>query len=501
MKFRQIHILLFLIILPCLPGYGQNDDRLPAAPTLLLVTINQDNGHTELSWVPNTGIEFHGYIIFKISNNEGNPIDTILDPSATSFSFPNPRYKVRSECYAISAVDTTTRTTDTWRESKFSNNICTIYATASPDPCNNLIKLSWNEYSSYPHEVSRYEIIVSEDGGPFFLAGQVESEETAFSFQNITEGSRYDFIIKAVLENGQSSSSNPTSAVASLTTLPRWINADYATVTDDGEIELSFHIDSSSDIDTFALERRTGYSGPYQQIELFTGGDTESLSYTDRSARTDEINFYRLSAVVCREYALTSNTASSLKLSLTNTGNEIILNWNRYRQWLGSVSSWTILADKGKGFEYEATVSPDDTLYVISIPEIMHELKKDELCFKIRATETGNPHGINGESVSGNACTTIEELVTLPNVFTPDGDGINDLFRPVMTFTPAEYRLTISDRRRKVVFETSDHTESWDGTSGGSPVAQDVYMWFLRVTTPSGLSIDRTGTITVVRRK
>ena len=62
-------------------------------------------------------------------------------------------------------------------------------------------------------------------------------------------------------------------------------------MTDDGEIELSFHIDSSSDIDTFALERRTGYSGPYQQIELFTGGDTESLSYTDRSARTDEINF------------------------------------------------------------------------------------------------------------------------------------------------------------------------------------------------------------------
>ena len=54
MKFRQIHILLFLIILPCLPGYGQNDDRLPAAPTLLLVTINQDNGYTELLWTPNT---------------------------------------------------------------------------------------------------------------------------------------------------------------------------------------------------------------------------------------------------------------------------------------------------------------------------------------------------------------------------------------------------------------------------------------------------------------
>lgn len=495
MKFRQIHILLFLIILPFLPVYGQDDEEAPAAPTLLFATINKDNGYTELLWTSNTEPDLAGYAVYNFRNGEGYIIDSVFNISATSYSFRNPWSESRQECYVIAAFDVSRNI------SRLSNELCTVYSMANPDPCNNLIGVSWTSYKSFPYEVLRYDVMVSENSGPYYLAESAGSNENGISLGNITEGSRYDFIIKAVLENGQSSSSNPTSAVASLTTLPRWINADYATVTDNGEIELSFHIDSSSDIDTFALQRRTGYSGPYQQIELFTGGDTESLSYTDRSARTDEINFYRLSAVVCREYALTSNTASNLKLSLTNTGNEIILNWNRYRQWLGSVSSWTILADKGKGFEYEATVSPDDTLYVISIPGIMHELKKDELCFKIRATETGNPHGINGESVSGNACTTIEELVTLPNVFTPDGDGINDLFRPVMTFTPAEYRLTISDRRRKVVFETSDHTESWDGTSGGSPVAQDVYMWFLRVTTPSGLSIDRTGTITVVRRK
>ncbi|HPV16484.1 MAG TPA: gliding motility-associated C-terminal domain-containing protein [Bacteroidales bacterium] len=495
MKSRQIHILLFLIILPFLPGYGQDDEEAPAAPTLLFATINKDNGYTELLWTSNTEPDLAGYAVYNFRNGEGYIIDSVFNISATSYSFRNPWSESRQECYVIAAFDVSRNI------SRLSNELCTVYSMANPDPCNNLIGVSWTSYKSFPYEVLRYDVMVSENSGPYYLAESAGSNENGISLGNITEGSRYDFIIKAVLENGQSSSSNPTSAVASLTTLPRWINADYATVTDNGEIELSFHIDSSSDIDTFALQRRTGYSGPYQQIELFTGGDTESLSYTDRSARTDEINFYRLSAVVCREYALTSNTASNLKLSLTNTGNEIILNWNRYRQWLGTVSSWTILADKGKGFEYEATVSPDDTLYVISIPGIMHELKKDELCFKIRATETGNPHGINGESVSGNACTTIEELVTLPNVFTPDGDGINDLFRPVMTFTPTEYRLTISDRRRKVVFETSDHTESWDGTSGGSPVAQDVYMWFLRVTTPSGLSIDRTGTITVVRRK
>ncbi|MZP66683.1 MAG: hypothetical protein GT597_11080, partial [Bacteroidales bacterium] len=54
MKSRQIHILLFLIILPFLPGYGQDDEEAPAAPTLLFATINKDNGYTELLWTSNT---------------------------------------------------------------------------------------------------------------------------------------------------------------------------------------------------------------------------------------------------------------------------------------------------------------------------------------------------------------------------------------------------------------------------------------------------------------
>ena len=83
----------------------------------------------------------------------------------------------------------------------------------------------------------------------------------------------------------------------------------------------------------------------------------------------------------------------------------------------------------------------------------MYQLKKEEVCFRIRASERDNPFGIEGESVSGIACTTIEEVVTVPNIFTPDGDGINDLFRPVTTFTPSEYRLIIADRRRNTLFD------------------------------------------------
>jgi hypothetical protein len=70
-----------------------------------------------------------------------------------------------------------------------------------------------------------------------------------------------------------------------------------------------------------------------------------------------------------------------------------------------------------------------------------------------------------------------------------------------MTFKPSEYSLTIADRRRNILFETRDYTESWDGNAGGLPAPQDVVIWFLRISSPSGRTIDRTGTLTIVRRK
>ncbi|MBN2665846.1 MAG: gliding motility-associated C-terminal domain-containing protein [Bacteroidales bacterium] len=494
MNKKLTYILIILTSLVSVPGNGQTDDEQPATPTLLLATINQENGTTELLWTPSTEPDLAGFAVYSFRNGEGYIIDSVFNPSATSYSFLNPYSDERPECYVVAAFDIARNI------SRLSNELCTIHAKSSPDPCNNRIRITWSQYSSYPYEVSGYEIMASENGSPYYLAGQAASHETVFNIEEFTDGAVYYFIIKAVFDSGQSSSSNLTSAVASLTAPPQWINADYATVTDDGEIDLSFHIDPVSDIDTFVLERRSGFSGPFQQIAQFTAGDIESLVYSDKSANPDEIYFYRLSAVICKKNTATSNPASNIKLTLTNTGNEIILKWNSYRQWRGSVSSYTILADKGNGYEFEASAEPADTILSISIPEIMYELKKEEICFRVRATESGNPFGIEGETVSGVACTTIEETVTVPNIFTPDGDGINDLFKPVMTFTPSEYRLIITDRRRNTLFETRDYAESWDGTAGGFPVPQGVVIWHLRITTPPGRIIDRTGTLTIVRR-
>jgi hypothetical protein len=53
----------------------------------------------------------------------------------------------------------------------------------------------------------------------------------------------------------------------------------------------------------------------------------------------------------------------------------------------------------------------------------------------------------------------------------------------------------------KTIFETIDYNESWDGSEGGSFVSRGVYLWFLKLTAPSGRKIIRTGTVTVIKTR
>ena len=94
---------------------------------------------------------------------------------------------------------------------------------------------------------------------------------------------------------------------------------------------------------------------------------------------------------------------------------------------------------------------------------------------------------------------SIIEKITVPNVFTPNNDLDNDLFKPVLSFTPKDYHLIISDRHGVTLFETRDFLEAWDGTKNGSPQPEGVCLWFLKVTTPSGKSISKTGTVTIIK--
>lgn len=76
-----------------------------------------------------------------------------------------------------------------------------------------------------------------------------------------------------------------------------------------------------------------------------------------------------------------------------------------------------------------------------------------------------------------------EVIIYVPNTFTPDGDGVNDVFKPSLDgFGVMKYEFTVWDRWGERIFETTDANHSWDGQLNGRPVQDGVYVWKLEVT-------------------
>jgi len=70
-------------------------------------------------------------------------------------------------------------------------------------------------------------------------------------------------------------------------------------------------------------------------------------------------------------------------------------------------------------------------------------------------------------------------LIHLPNAFTPDGDGRNDIFM-AKGENIAEFRMFIYDRWGTLLFESNSMTDGWDGTFRGEPCPDGIYVWIVR---------------------
>jgi gliding motility-associated-like protein len=90
----------------------------------------------------------------------------------------------------------------------------------------------------------------------------------------------------------------------------------------------------------------------------------------------------------------------------------------------------------------------------------------------------------------------------VPNSFTPDGDGINDIFMPKYSCSISDYSMKIYDRWGDLISESLSIDDGWDGTKAGAPVQAGVYIYDIIYTGESYRNINlvnRKGHITLIR--
>ncbi|MGB0368197.1 MAG: gliding motility-associated C-terminal domain-containing protein [Flavobacteriales bacterium] len=82
----------------------------------------------------------------------------------------------------------------------------------------------------------------------------------------------------------------------------------------------------------------------------------------------------------------------------------------------------------------------------------------------------------------------------VPNVFSPNDDGHNDVFKPRGT-EPFAYELRIYDRWGNLVFNSGKIGDGWDGTHNGKPLNSGVFVFYIL----SGDNVMEKGNVTLLR--
>ncbi len=167
------------------------------------------------------------------------------------------------------------------------------------------------------------------------------------------------------------------------------------------------------------------------------------------------------------------------------------------------------------GVEIIAGSSVD--LEVINLPPNVTSIEWDNAqtltcddCPNPTATPDGSPTTYTVTVIDGNGCISTAFIILtfpcraseieIPNAFTPDDDGVNDTFEPVMPEgLEMVSSMKIFDRWGEKVFESSGNNARWDGRIRGEKGTSDVYVYIIRVICTDLGEEQYSGDVTLIR--
>lgn len=81
---------------------------------------------------------------------------------------------------------------------------------------------------------------------------------------------------------------------------------------------------------------------------------------------------------------------------------------------------------------------------------------------------------------SDSVVVTPITVIYVPNAFTPDNNGLNDVFKILGTDAVTDFNVRVFNRYGQTVFESSDKTKGWDGKVNGKPASPGGYVYVVK---------------------
>ncbi|MCK9481337.1 MAG: PKD domain-containing protein [Bacteroidia bacterium] len=229
---------------------------------------------------------------------------------------------------------------------------------------------------------------------------------------------------------------------------------------------------------------------------------TTSLSYIDKNVDVNSSAYsYYISPVdLCGYAAPKSSESKSILLSNKIHNYRAYLTWNKYSEWSDGVAKYVVEEQNEFGdFVFRKELPADSSSYIF---DGINVVENRDVCLRVYAVRNGNIDTSN----SNISCSIPESQIYIPNAFSPNNDGINDIFKPTaiyITKTTSNHLYTfemeIYDRWGNKLFLTNDLDIGWDGTFSNIPCPDGVYLYKIRAVGLDGKPYDFKGTLHLVR--
>jgi hypothetical protein len=381
----------------------------------------------------------------------------------------------------------------------------TIYLKSVFDSCAGTITLTWNDYNTWRGSTNGFTIYRRTAPGVYVPLTSVPPDITITRYTlvlgNILQNQTYDLFVEAANRDGRISNSNRASVFTKWTVQTGTINADYATISTENTIDLSFTARGALGQDKYRLLRSNVQGGTYIAIDSIITSDT-IIHFNDDTPFVSGIYYYRLEMLNnCGTMFSQSNLANNVILAGTQSGSVVSLSWNKYSDWLGGVERYRIVRTIGQTNPLVDTLDGGAlTAYTDDVAALIDYSNPSSsfICYHIDALEGSNIYGIQENSISNQVCFTVVPDIRMPNAFIPnDGEPVNRVFEPVFSFIPEHYEMIIYNRLGTKLWEG---TGPWDGIVAGKPVPEGVYLYLLRIYNYSSEVKEINGKVVVVYR-
>src|SRR5918993_449698 len=375
-------------------------------------------------------------------------------------------------CFRLGAFDPCNNTTT------YSSTICS--SNFDVNASNNVNQLTWVTSST---GVSNY--IFSKNSDPPLNAA---SSATSLNDPNVTCGIEYCYQQTTNYTNGSRSISLSKCVTAISTNVPTAIeNISTIVGTENDNVELRWTQDPAFVAANYSITK--SMNGNFATTE-----SSATTNYLDEQYLNDVVSCYKISYTdVCINKSPLSLEACPVKLiAAVQPNNTVNLSWSDYNGWKNGVNQYIVEKFNEQGQLLLTANTGNATTYVDNTQDLSNQVA----IYRIRAI--ANQTGIV-PSVS-NAATVIKEPnLFYPRAFTPNGDGLNDLFNVFGQFI-ITFEMRIFNRWGEMMYVTDELEKGWDGTFKGSWMPEGTYVFRTTLTDQAGRTFDRSGTVVLLKK-